>query len=66
MSDFFERLEIERNELHQRIQNLEDFLFTDEYQKLDGHQQALLEIQENAMVTYLSCLNNRITLIERF
>lgn len=66
MSDFFKRLEIERNELYERRCRLEDFLFTEDYAKLDSHHQALLEIQEQAMETYLTILNNRIRLIERF
>jgi hypothetical protein len=66
MSDNYTALEIERNDLYQKICNLEDHLYSDDFDKLDAHNKSLLEIQLTAMETYLCILNNRITLIERF
>jgi hypothetical protein len=66
MSDFFKAIEIERNELHQKIQNLQDFIYSDEFDLFDAHNRSLMEIQLFSMETYLCCLNNRITLFERF
>jgi hypothetical protein len=66
MSEHYTALEIERNDLHKKISNLEDFLYSDKFDELDSHNKSLLEIQLTAMETYLCILNNRITLIERF
>jgi hypothetical protein len=60
MSTFLERLHDERVELRNKYEKLDGFLFTEEFEKLDDVQAALLQIQHSAMKTYLQCLNERI------
>ena len=64
MSDFITRLYDEKQQLEERYSKLKDFIFTDAFTKLDGVQQALLEIQVSAMQTYLKVLIERIIRLE--
>lgn len=60
MSDFISRLHDEKNELRERVNNLEDFLFSDDFNGIGDVQVSLLKVQLSAMKTYLKCLNERI------
>ena len=63
-----DRLKIERNELRERIEKLEDFIgqdFSEAAKKVGHYQAALLLIQCNYMVNYLDVLQTRIDLMEK-
>ena len=62
-----DRLKIERNELRERIEKLEDFIglnFSEAAEKVGHYQAALLLIQRGYMVNYLDVLETRIDLLE--
>ena len=62
-----DRLKIERNELRERIEKLEDFIgqdFSEAKEKVGHYQAALLLIQRGYMVNYLDVLETRIDLLE--
>ena len=62
-----DRLKIERNELRERIEKLEDFIgqdFSEAAEKAGSHQAALLVCQRSYMVNYLDVLQARIDLME--
>ena len=62
-----DRLKIERNELRERIEKLEDFIgldFSEAKEKVGHYQAALLLIQRGYMVNYLDVLQTRIDLME--
>ena len=62
-----DRLKIERNELGERIDKLEDFMgssFAETTEKVGSHQAALLVCQHSFMVNYLEVLETRIDLME--
>lgn len=62
-----DRLKIERNELRERIEKLEDFIglnFSEAAEKVGHYQAALLLIQRSYMVNYLDVLQVRIDLME--
>ena len=62
-----DRLKIERNELRERIEKLEDFIgvdFSEAAKKVGHYQAALLIIQRGYMVNYLDVLETRIDLME--
>lgn len=62
-----DRLKIERNELRERIEKLEDFIglnFSEAKEKVGHYQAALLLIQRGYMVNYLDVLETRIDLME--
>ena len=63
-----DRLKIERYELRERIEKLEDFIglnFAEAAKKVGHYQAALLLIQRGYMVNYLDVLESRIDLIEK-
>jgi len=61
MNDFILRLHDERNELREKVNKLEDFLFSaDDYNGIGDVQVSLLKVQLYAMKTYLKCLIERI------
>lgn len=60
MSDFITRLQQERDELKLKRDNLNNFLFTENFEGIDQIQKGLLQIQYSAMITYLKCLNERL------
>ena len=63
-----DRLKIERNELRERIEKLEDFIglnFSEAAEKAGSLQAALLVCQRSYMVNYLDVLETRIDLIEK-
>jgi hypothetical protein len=64
MSTFLERLHDERDELKNKYEKLDGFLFTEQFEKLDDVQAALLQIQHSSMKTYLQCLNERLIRLE--
>lgn len=64
MSTFLERLIAERDELRDKYEKLDAFLFTEQFNKLDDVQSALLQIQHSSMKTYLQCLNERLVRLE--
>ena len=62
-----DRLKIERYELRERIEKLEDFIgqdFSEAKEKVGHYQAALLLIQRSYMVNYLEVLETRIDLLE--
>lgn len=62
-----DRLKIERYELRERIEKLEDFIglnFSEAAEKAGSHQAALLVCQRSYMVSYLDVLETRIVLLE--
>ena len=62
-----DRLKIERNELRERIEKLEDFIgqdFSEAKEKVGSLQAALLVCQRSYMVNYLDVLETRIDLME--
>ena len=63
-----DRLKIERYELRERIEKLEDFIglnFSEAAEKAGSLQAALLVCQRSYMVNYLDVLESRIDLIEK-
>lgn len=63
-----DRLKIERYELRERIDKLEDFIglnFAEAAKKVGRYQAALLLIQRSYMVNYLDVLETRIDLMEK-
>lgn len=63
-----DRLKIERYELRERIEKLEDFIglnFAEAAKKVGHYQAALLLIQRSYMVNYLDVLETRIDLMEK-
>lgn len=63
-----DRLKIERNELRERIEKLEDFIgqdFSEAKKKVGHYQAALLLIQRSYMINYLEVLETRIDLMEK-
>tara|TARA_R110000868_G_scaffold381955_1_gene648422 strand:+ start:294 stop:488 length:195 start_codon:yes stop_codon:yes gene_type:complete len=64
MSDFKERLEIELSELVEKTIKLEDFLASEKIHSVDFGQNDLLQIQFNAMSTYVGCLGARLKLLK--
>lgn len=62
-----DRLKIERNELRERVEKLEDFIgqdFAEVAEKIGSYQAALLVCQRSFMVNYLEVLETRIDLME--
>ena len=63
-----DRLKIERNELRERIEKLEDFIgmnFSEAKEKVGSLQAALLVCQRSYMVDYLDVLQTRIDLMKK-
>jgi hypothetical protein len=60
MSDFKSRLNEEKSELKEKLEKLNGFIQTENFEKVDDVQKALLKIQAQAMATYLTCLEERI------
>ena len=63
-----DRLKIERNELRERIEKLEDFIgqdFSEAKEKVGSLQAALLVCQRSYMIDYLDVLQTRIDLMEK-
>jgi len=60
MSDFRQRLEIEKAELSEKLEKLRDFISSEKFQEIDTVQMTLLNIQVKAMETYSQCLLERI------
>lgn len=60
MSDFKSRLNEEKNELKEKLQKLNGFIPTENFEKVDDVQKALLKTQAQAMATYLTCLEERL------
>lgn len=59
MNNFISRLHDEKNELRERINSLEDFLFSEDFNGIGDVQVSLLKVQLSAMKTYLKCLKER-------
>ena len=60
MSDFKNRLQIEHNELHEKIEKLQAFITGKKFAEVDSFQQDLLIVQLSCMTTYLSVLGMRL------
>lgn len=62
METFVERMQIEYNELTERLTKLRVFVKSDKFAQLSAIQRDLLQQQENAMETYARVLSQRIML----
>ena len=60
MNEIITRLKEEQQELEDRMNKLNSFLYSPEFYKISNTQHSLLEVQAYAMATYLKCLNLRI------
>lgn len=60
MDDFKKRLQIEYDELVDKLAKLESFLGTEQFYKLSDEFQSLLIVQAGAMNTYILCLRQRL------
>lgn len=60
MSDFKTRLIDEQAQLEEKLNKLNAFLLSEKVKEIDDVQKALLQVQETAMNTYLTCLKMRI------
>lgn len=61
--DFKTRLKDEHNQLEEKFNKLKSFVESGKFYELDKHNRALLSIQLMAMKTYLTCLDERISLL---
>lgn len=64
MSDFKDRLVIEKNGLDERIEKLGAFLESEAFGEIDPIQMSLLNIQHTAMLTYSQCLLERLSWLD--
>lgn len=63
MSDWRERVKIERDELNEKTQKLSDFInHQEKFGAISKKQQTLLQRQETAMFSYLRILDQRLRL----
>ena len=60
MSDFMERLIVEKSELDEKKAKLQAFKSSDKFNGIDAIQRSLLNIQLQAMGTYSECLEQRL------
>lgn len=60
MSDFKTRLVEEQGELEEKLDKLDSFILSDNFNKIDNVQKALLKVQATAMNTYNQCLKERL------
>lgn len=65
MSDFISRLQEEKNELHAKKLKLKDFLLSKKTAEIDSSQLMLMYMQLSAMEKYYSCLNLRLSDLEK-
>ena len=65
MDTYIDRLYHERSELRRLINNLEAFIISGKVAEIAVVQLSLLNRQHSAMKTYMSCLEERISWIER-
>lgn len=61
MNDFKERLRVELEELQEKAGKLSAFIVSDAFMAVDPIQKSLLEVQYQSMMTYATCLQQRIT-----
>lgn len=64
MSTFKERLEIEKQELDEKIGKLKSFMESDKFNEVNQLQRSLLQIQAHSMLTYSQILFERIKWLE--
>ena len=60
MSDFKQRLQVECDELREKVEKLQVFITGKKFAEVDSFQQDLLIIQLSSMTTYLSILGMRL------
>ena len=60
MSDFKERLQVEHDELREKVERLRVFITGKKFAEVDSFQQGLLIVQLSCMTTYLSVLGMRL------
>lgn len=60
MSDFKTRLVEEQVQLEEKLNKLDSFILSDDFNKIDDVQKALLQVQATAMNTYNQCLKERL------
>lgn len=63
MSDFKDRLLVEKEELNGKIERLREFIAGDKFETIDPGQQTLLPIQLDVMTAYSQILAARIALL---
>lgn len=64
METFIDRLNIEKNDLNDKIGKLKTFMESDKFNSIDVLQRSLLQIQIQAMFTYSQVLFERIKWLE--
>lgn len=62
MSDYIERMKIERHELKDKLDKLDVFISSDSFDKLDKRNRHLLVEQSTYMLNYLKTLDARLWL----
>jgi len=65
METYIDRLYHERSELGRLIDNLEAFIISGKVAEISVVQLSIINIQHSAMKTYMSCLEERISWLER-
>ena len=65
MSSFKERLIDEQTQLKDKIEKLDNFILSDNFNSIDKIQQSLLSIQLSSMKTYSDCLGERLIWLEK-
>jgi len=65
MKTFLDRLFEEKEQLNERIEKLESFLSSEKAVEIEPVQKSLLNVQLNAMRTYLMCLIERTAWLAR-
>ena len=65
MDNFIERLIDEKNEVSARAAKLEVFKMKDDFKQIEPVQQSLLNIQLQAMQTYIQCLHERLVWLQK-
>jgi hypothetical protein len=63
MSDFKSRLEVEKQELDEKIEKLTLFVIGESFDKIDKRQQGLLNTQLPIMRNYSAVLRDRLALL---
>ena len=63
ISEIIKKLELEENDLYNKIKRLMNFMSTLEYEKIDVKQKYLLEVELECMNAYDKCLMTRIKLL---
>ncbi len=64
MPDYISRIKVEKKELSDKLQKLEDFIYSDTFEGLSDESKELLFRQRGAMTEYRDVLAERLSLDE--